>query len=157
MFWKLRILHGICFCHMAFRYRTFYTVIQYKEAGTRTKIPVVFLILTAVCALAYTFFAVSAYHFFMEALDIKDAVVLRLRSICKERQIKINKLAVLAGVTPSTVYSLFDAKRREVEIHTLHNLCIGLDMTLSEFFDDEMFTRDILKLNEQSNSDQYPA
>ena len=79
----------------------------------------------------------------MNQIDIKDAVVMRLREICKQRGIKINKLARLAGVTPSTVYSLFDPKRRQIEIHTLQILCVGLEITLSEFFNDDIFNQNL--------------
>ena len=39
-------------------------------------------------------------------MTVKDAVVLRFKDICKERNIKYNELATISGVTPSTVYSL---------------------------------------------------
>ena len=65
---------------------------------------------------------------------VKDAVVKRFQSICKERNIKINELANLSGVTPSTAYSMMDNSRRDVSIVTIKKLCDGLDMTLGEFF-----------------------
>ena len=70
---------------------------------------------------------------------IKDAVVLRLQTICKERNIKYNELATRSGVTPSTVYSLMDINRRDLSVITLKKLCDGLDMTITDFFDDDIF------------------
>ena len=70
---------------------------------------------------------------------IKDAVVLRLQTICKERNIKYNELATRSGVTPSTVYSLMDINRRDLSIITLKKICDGLDMTITDFFDDDIF------------------
>lgn len=70
---------------------------------------------------------------------IKDAVVLRLKNICKKRNIKYNELANRSGITPSTVYSLMDETRRDLSIITLKKLCDGLDMTITEFFDDDIF------------------
>ena len=70
---------------------------------------------------------------------IKDAVVLRLQTICKERNIKYNELATRSGVTPSTVYSLMDINRRDLSVITLKKLCDGLDMTITEFFNDDIF------------------
>lgn len=70
---------------------------------------------------------------------IKDAVVLRLQHICQEQKIRYNELAVRSGVTPSTVYSLMDESRRDLSIITLKKLCDGLDMTITEFFDDDIF------------------
>ena len=65
---------------------------------------------------------------------VKDAVVHRFQTLCRERGIKANELATLAGVTPSTVYSMMDAHRRDVSIVTIKKLCDGLDISLGTFF-----------------------
>ena len=67
-------------------------------------------------------------------MAIKDAVVQRFQEICSERGIKANELANLSGVTPSTVYSMLDASRKDISIITIKKLCDGLDMSLGEFF-----------------------
>ena len=67
-------------------------------------------------------------------MGVKDAVTARFASICRQRGIKYNELAVKAGVTPSTVYSMMDARRRDVSIVTIKMLCDGLEMSLAEFF-----------------------
>ena len=54
--------------------------------------------------------------------------------MCRERKIRPNELANLSGVTPSTVYSLLDERRRDVSIITIKKLCDGLEITLGEFF-----------------------
>lgn len=65
---------------------------------------------------------------------VKDAVVHRFQTLCRERGIKANELATLAGVTPSTVYSMMDAQRQDVSIVTIKKLCDGLDISLGTFF-----------------------
>ena len=72
-------------------------------------------------------------------MTVKDAVVLRLKDICKERNIKYNELATISGVTPSTVYSMMDEKRRDISITTIKKFCDGLDMTLPDFFNADIF------------------
>ena len=72
-------------------------------------------------------------------MSVKDAVTERFKSICKERNIKMNELATLSGVTPSTVYSMLDAQRRDVSITTIKKLCDGLEITLGKFFSAEEF------------------
>lgn len=67
-------------------------------------------------------------------MTVKDAVASRFQQICTERNIKTNELATLAGVTPSTVYSMLDARRRDVSIVTIKKLCDGLEITLGNFF-----------------------
>lgn len=47
-------------------------------------------------------------------MDIKDVIVERFLELCKEKGIKINELANISGVTPSTAYSMMDKHRREI-------------------------------------------
>lgn len=65
---------------------------------------------------------------------VKDAVVARFCELCQIQNIKLNELATRSGVTPSTVYSMVDATRRDVSIVTIKKLCDGLGITLGEFF-----------------------
>lgn len=67
-------------------------------------------------------------------MSVKDAVAERFASLCRERGIKPNELATLSGVTPSTVYSMLDARRRDVSVVTVKKLCDGLSLSLGEFF-----------------------
>ncbi len=72
-------------------------------------------------------------------MSVKNAVAARFQEICAQRGIKPNALAVLAGVTPSTVYSMLDARRRDISIVTIKKLCDGLGITLGEFFSAPVF------------------
>lgn len=67
-------------------------------------------------------------------MNVKDLVAKRFLNLCKERNIKINELAGMSGVTPSTAYSMMDERRRDVSIVTIKKFCDGLEMTLGEFF-----------------------
>lgn len=73
--------------------------------------------------------------------NVKNAVVQRFKAICSERDIKPNELANLSGVTPSTVYSLFNPKRNNVSITTIKILCDGLGITLGQFFSSDVFDK----------------
>lgn len=75
----------------------------------------------------------------MNSMSVKDAVAKRFRGLCEERGIKTNELANISGVTPSTVYSMLDSRRREVSITTIKKLCDGLEISLVEFFDCPLF------------------
>lgn len=66
-------------------------------------------------------------------MTVKDAVANRFQQLCAERRIKPNELANRAGVTPSSVYSMLDPKRREVSVNLVKKLCDGLEITLGEF------------------------
>ena len=82
---------------------------------------------------------VSYNLYWVKDMLIKDAVVLRLQKICKERGINYNDLANRSGVTPSTVYSLMSPSRRDLSIITLKKLWDGLDITICDFFEDDIF------------------
>ena len=72
-------------------------------------------------------------------MGIKEAVVDRFQSLCQERGIKYNELATRSGVTPSTVYSMMDPRRKDVTLVTVKKLCDGLDLTITEFFATPVF------------------
>lgn len=72
-------------------------------------------------------------------MGVKDVVAERFQNLCKERNIKINELANLSGITPSTAYSMMDKRRRDVSIVTIKKFCDGLDITLGEFFSSPEF------------------
>jgi len=70
---------------------------------------------------------------------VKEAVAARFQEIMQERNMRTNELATRSGVTPSSVYSMLDPRRREVSVNLVKKLCDGLDMTLGEFFSASVF------------------
>lgn len=72
-------------------------------------------------------------------MNVKEAVVARFLEIMAERNMRPNELANLSGVTPSTVYSMLDARRKELSINVIKKLCDGLDITLGGFFNARVF------------------
>lgn len=72
-------------------------------------------------------------------MTVKDAVVARFLELCKERNIKINEMATLSEVTPSTAYSMIDERRRDLSIITIKKFCDGLETSLSDFFSSPIF------------------
>lgn len=72
-------------------------------------------------------------------VSVKNACVKRIKALCEEKNIKPNELANRSGLTPSTVYSIFNENRRDINISTIKILCDGFDMELGEFFSSEEF------------------
>lgn len=70
---------------------------------------------------------------------IKEAVLSRINELCNEKGLAVNRLANLSGITPSTVYSVFDSYRKDIGIKLIKKICDGLDITLKDFFTDEIF------------------
>ena len=72
-------------------------------------------------------------------MSVKDIVAKRFKELCDERNMKINELANVSGVTPSTAYSMMDKSRRDISIRTIKKFCDGLEITLGEFFSTKDF------------------
>lgn len=72
-------------------------------------------------------------------LNTKEAVAKRILQLCDQRNMAVNELAGIAGVPPSTVYSMLNEKSQNPGIVTIKKLCDGLEITLTEFFDAPLF------------------
>jgi transcriptional regulator with XRE-family HTH domain len=73
------------------------------------------------------------------AMTAKEAVAARIIALCKDRGIAINALANISGVSPSTVYSMLNAKSQNPGVVSLQKLCDGLEISLRDFFNDSIF------------------
>lgn len=72
-------------------------------------------------------------------MDLQEAVKLKILKLCKEKNITINKLATLSGVRQSTINNLIDGTSKTPTLLTVLRICLGLNMQLKEFFDDDIF------------------
>ena len=72
-------------------------------------------------------------------MNVKEAVAARFQQLMAERKLNANGLANVSGVTPSSVYSMLDPRRKEVSVNLVKKLCDGLEISLGEFFTAEIF------------------
>ena len=72
-------------------------------------------------------------------MSVKDVVAERFKNLCNERNITLNELSNISGVTSSTAYSMMDETRRDISIVTIKKFCDGLEITLGEFFSTDEF------------------
>ncbi len=68
-------------------------------------------------------------------MDYSDIYVRRIRSLCKERGIAINKLATMSDVKQSTLDNIVRGLTKNPRVKTLHKVAIAFNMTLAEFLD----------------------
>lgn len=68
-------------------------------------------------------------------MDYSEIYVRRIRSLCKERGIAINKLATMSDVKQSTLDNIVRGLTRNPRVKTLHKVAIAFNMTLAEFLD----------------------
>lgn len=72
-------------------------------------------------------------------MDMREAVADRIEELCKEREITINGLSYISGVSNSTIKGIFYKRSKNPGVVTLKKLCDGLGITMAQFFDTEVF------------------
>ena len=72
-------------------------------------------------------------------MNTKEAVAKRIVELCGERKIATNALAILSGVSPSTIYSMLNEKSQNPGVVSIKKLCDGLEISIREFFDSPIF------------------
>ena len=72
-------------------------------------------------------------------MTVGEAVRQRIIQLCEERDITINKLSSISGVTQSTVNNIVSGRNNSATVSTIKKLCDGLGITIDEFFHSELF------------------
>ena len=72
-------------------------------------------------------------------MNTKEAVAKRILELCSERNIAVNALANISGVPPTTIYSMLNTKSQNPGICSIKKICDGLDITIRDFFDSDLF------------------
>ena len=68
-------------------------------------------------------------------MDYSALYVMRIRQLCKQRGIAINKLATMSDVKQSTLDNIVRGLTKNPRVKTLHKIAIAFNMTLAEFLD----------------------
>ena len=72
-------------------------------------------------------------------MNTKEAVAKRIIELCDERNIAVNALANISGISPSTIYSMLNEKSQNPGVVSIKKMCDGLDISIREFFDNDIF------------------
>ena len=72
-------------------------------------------------------------------MNTKEAVAKRILELREERHLAVNALASISGISPSTVYSMLNEKSKNPGVVSLKKLCDGLEISIREFFDSDLF------------------
>ncbi len=72
-------------------------------------------------------------------MKTREAVAQRIIGLCQERNITVNGLANISAVPPSTLKNIIYGVSKNPGIVTLKMLCDGLEITLEEFFNSDLF------------------
>lgn len=68
-------------------------------------------------------------------MDYSELYVKRIRKLCKERGIAINRLATMSDVKQSTLDNIVRGLTKNPRVRTVHKIALAFNMTLEEFLD----------------------
>ncbi len=72
-------------------------------------------------------------------MTIQKAIANRLIGLCMERNMAINALARISAVPPSTLKNIINGVSKNPGAVTIKKLCDGLEISMIEFYDHELF------------------
>lgn len=70
-------------------------------------------------------------------MEYSEIYVKRIRELCKQRGIAINRLATMSDVKQSTLDNIVRGLTKNPRVKTLHKIALAFNMTLAEFLDFE--------------------
>lgn len=72
-------------------------------------------------------------------MNIGEATKLRIKELCLKKSITVNKLSTMCGLTQSTLNNIVSGRNNSTTISTIKKICDGLEITIQEFFNSELF------------------
>lgn len=72
-------------------------------------------------------------------MKLNEAISQRIFQYIKEKNISVNKLATMSLLTQSTLNNIVNNHTKDIKLQTLIRICDGLDISLSEFFNSDLF------------------
>ncbi|MBP3660034.1 MAG: helix-turn-helix transcriptional regulator [Oscillospiraceae bacterium] len=72
-------------------------------------------------------------------MRIGEAVRLRILELCRERELSVNKLSGMCGLTQSTLNNIVSGRNNSATVATVKKICDGLEIDIVQFFDCPLF------------------
>lgn len=72
-------------------------------------------------------------------MRVSEAVRLRILELCQERNLSVNRLSGMCGLTQSTLNNIVSGRNKSATVSTVKKICDGLDITIVQFFDCPLF------------------
>lgn len=78
-------------------------------------------------------------------MKLNEAVSCRLQELLHERNMTPYQLYIRSGVPKSTIGNLLNCQYDSVKLRIIHELCQGLELNISDFFDSSVFEEENLE------------
>lgn len=72
-------------------------------------------------------------------LQLNQAISMRLSELLKERGMTQYQLFSKSGVPKSTIHNIIKCSYDSVKLRIIHEICQGLEISISEFFQSPLF------------------
>ena len=72
-------------------------------------------------------------------MKLNQAISARLTELLKEKQMTQYQLFIKSGVPKSTIGNVINCSYDSVKLRDIHEMCQGLGISISEFFDSPLF------------------
>ena len=72
-------------------------------------------------------------------MNIGDATRLRIKELCKDKNITLNKLSTICGITQSTLNNIASGKNNSTTVSTIKKICDRLEISIKDFFASDIF------------------
>lgn len=77
-------------------------------------------------------------------MQLNQAVSKRIQELCKERNMTQYQLSMKSGVPQSTLSTIMSCSFPSMKMRIIYEICEGFEITLKDFFDSSLFTRENL-------------
>ena len=78
-------------------------------------------------------------------MKLNEAVSRRLQRLLQERGMTAYQLYMKSGVPKSTIGNILNCQYDSMKLRIIHELCQGLNLNISEFFDSDLFDEENLE------------
>ena len=72
-------------------------------------------------------------------MQLNEAVSARLKELLRERNITQYQLYIKSGVPKSSIGNIVNCAYDSVKLRVIHEICQGLEINISDFFDSPYF------------------
>jgi len=80
-------------------------------------------------------------------VKVIEAVAKRIQKIATQKNLSQYAICKKATVHDSTLYQIYKGNQTHLSLNVLFLLCEGLGVTIQEFFNDPMFSSEILDID----------
>ncbi|MDE5617954.1 MAG: helix-turn-helix transcriptional regulator, partial [Clostridia bacterium] len=81
-------------------------------------------------------------NFSEHIMKLEDAIILRIEQLCIETRMTKYSLYLASGVPQTTLTSIKKKRCRSIKVSTLYAICEGFGISLEQFFNSPLFSRE---------------